>query len=109
MLCRRAVAESTREEGWLLASGGGAGTGPSRGKPVTSYPIRLVTSVRALVGVSQLWSSESLSRASASVLPMIGITPRQDRDLIRRAAILGHALLQIAVRTPCARQLLDDG
>jgi hypothetical protein len=37
--------------------------------------MRLVTSVRALVGVSQLWSRESLSRASASVLPMIGITP----------------------------------
>src|SRR5262249_60406437 len=70
-----ANAERTREKVWLLASGGGAGTGPSRGKPVTSYPIRLVTSVRALVGVSQFWSRESFSRASASVLPMIGITP----------------------------------
>jgi hypothetical protein len=37
--------------------------------------MRLVTSVKAFVGVSQLWSSESLSRASASVLPMMGMTP----------------------------------
>src|SRR5438093_7626037 len=88
MCSRRAVSKRTREKVWLLAPDGGAGTGPSRGKPVTSYPIRLVTSVRALVGVSQLWSCESL---------------------IRRAAILGHASLQIAVSTLCARQLLDDG
>src|SRR2546429_8465064 len=70
--------------------------------------MRPLTSVSALVGVSQLWSRESLSRASASVLPMIGITPGRT-VLIRRAAILRHAPLQIAIGTLRGRQLLDDG
>ena len=33
----------------------------------------------------------------------------QHRDLIRRAAILRHAPLQVAIGTPRGRQLLDDG
>ena len=75
MFSRRAVSNSTRAKAWLPSPGGGSGTGPSSGKPETSYPIRLDTRVNALVGVSQLCSNDSLSFASASVRPMIGMTP----------------------------------
>ena len=62
-----------------------------------SCPIRCDTRVSALVGVSQLCRRSSCSFACSSVSPMIGITPGRIGSVVRRAAMLDHALLQAVV------------
>ena len=84
MFSRRAISYSTLVEG-PAAFAPAAAAAPARRADGRTRRSRSgwPPGSAALVGVSQLCSFASFSRASASLSPMIGITPGQHRELVR--------------------------